>query len=297
MLDLSRRNFFKLTGIMGLTAATAGVPKLAEGEEALNQKSSKGMLIDISKCVGCKMCVLACQKQYNFPENIEATDLSTKNYTYVEQVKVKMGGEEKTKNVKRQCLHCVNPSCASSCLVGALVKTEEGAVNYEAWRCIGCRYCMLACPFNVIRYQWDKVNPFITKCTFCYKKLTENEQPACAGACPVQAITFGERDELLSKAEKLIKDNPEKYVPHIYGKSEIGGTAKMYLSDVPFEELGFRMDLGTTPKPDYTDKVLQKVPALAGGLGVFLTLSYYFTRNNNDELINNHGKGVEGDEI
>ncbi|MBS4025760.1 MAG: 4Fe-4S dicluster domain-containing protein [Clostridia bacterium] len=278
MLELTRRNFVKLTGIIGLTAATASVSKIAQGEEKINPETSKGMLIDISKCIGCKMCVTACQNKNGFPENPQATDLSPESWTYVKPVNINKGSEELQRNVKQQCLHCVNPSCASACLVGALVKTNEGAVNYEAWRCIGCRYCMIACPFNIPRYQWDKLNPFITKCLLCYDKLLENEQPACASQCPVKAITFGNRVELISYAEKLIKEIPDKYVPHIYGKSEVGGTAIMYIADIPFADLNFKMDLGTTPKSDYTDNVLAKVPAVAGGLGTILTLSYFLTR-------------------
>jgi formate dehydrogenase iron-sulfur subunit len=141
--------------------------------------------------------------------------------------------------VKRQCMHCVDPACVSACPVGALQKTDEGPVVYDCTRCIGCRYCMVACPFGVPKFEWGEPLPKIQKCTFCADRQAEGLEPACSAACPTGALTFGDRDALIAEAEARIEANPDLYVPHVYGRDEVGGTSWLYLSPVPFEELGF----------------------------------------------------------
>jgi formate dehydrogenase iron-sulfur subunit len=148
-------------------------------------------------------------------------------------------GQQHRVFVKRQCMHCQDPACVSACPVGALQKLENGAVVYDCSRCIGCRYCMVACPFGVPKFEWAEALPRIRKCTFCVDRQDRGLEPACAAACPTGALTFGDRDTLIADAEARIEADPERYVHHVYGKEEVGGTSWMYLSPVHFEELGF----------------------------------------------------------
>jgi formate dehydrogenase iron-sulfur subunit len=168
------------------------------------------------------------------------------------------------KPVKKQCMHCEEPACVSACPVGALVKQENGRVTYDENICIGCRYCMVACPFGVPKYNWDSANPKINKCAQNCLADGKRDKPACVSACPVQALTYGSREELLTIAQARIRENPGKYVNQVYGENEIGGTTMMYLSNTPFEALGFRIDLPEIALPRLTWDVQTKIP------GVFL---------------------------
>ncbi len=229
----------------------------------------KGLLIDITLCIGCEACVNACKEQYNLPEEVEPVLTATTWATL--ETKQKQNGDELY--VRRLCMHCEEPACASVCPVAAFRKTDTGAVIYDSKRCIGCRYCMVACPFSVPKYQWDKQFPLVQKCILCSDRIKDGEQTACAQACPTEATLFGEREKLLAIAKKRIRNDPDKYVPYIYGEHEVGGTSVMYLSDVPFEELGFRMDLTKKPLPSTTWGVMSLVPNIIslGGLGLFGT--------------------------
>jgi NAD-dependent dihydropyrimidine dehydrogenase PreA subunit len=176
-------------------------------------------------------------------------------------------------------MHCNEPACASACLVGALKKTPEGAVVYNKDICLGCRYCMIACPFNVPAYEYhDAFAPQVCKCDLCHERfITDHEPPACVSICPQEVMVFGKRDDLIDLARERIALHPEKYQDHIYGINEAGGTSWLYLSEVPFEDLGFPMDLGTKPYPEYTRGFLSMVPgvlilwpALLGGFHAFM---------------------------
>jgi Fe-S-cluster-containing dehydrogenase component len=162
--------------------------------------------------------------------------------------------------VKTQCMHCQEPACASACFVKALEKTSQGPVVYHEDRCVGCRYCMVACPFNMTKFEWDKAIPAIKKCIFCYERQLAGQPPACVEACPAGTLTFGKRKDLLELAKSRIYQNPDQYVHHVYGEHEVGGTSWLYLSSVPFEDVGFRTDLGTMPYPELTKSFLSAVP-------------------------------------
>jgi Fe-S-cluster-containing dehydrogenase component len=162
--------------------------------------------------------------------------------------------------VRRQCMHCLQPACAAACLTKAMAKTEEGPVVWNADKCMGCRFCMISCPFDVPKFEYDSANPRVLKCGMCWERLEEGELPACVKACPMKALTFGPRSELLEEARRRFYEAPDRYVHHIYGEHEAGGTSMLYLASVPFEQLGFRTDLGTTPYPDLTRGFLYSVP-------------------------------------
>ena len=223
--------------------------------------TSKGLLIDISKCVGCRECARACAEANKLPQE-EATELSATHYTVVQSY-----NEDQT-FVRRLCMHCNEPTCVSACLVGAFRKTETGAVLYDESKCIGCRYCMQACPFEVPRYEWSSLSPRIQKCRMCYERVAAGGKTACAEACQFGATTFGDRDELIKEARKRIDENPGTYVNHIYGLTEAGGTSVMFISNVPFEKLGFPMNLPNEPIPQLSWRVLSQIPKYSVAAGV-----------------------------
>ena len=219
---------------------------------------SKAILIDLTECIGCLSCEAACKQLHGFPPEPELK-LSPTAFTIVEQ--------HGDRFVRRMCMNCQDPACASACLVGALRKTELGPVTYDSAKCIGCRYCLVACPFNVPRYQWAKLAPFVTKCDMCYARQAKRQPPACVEACPVQASMVGGRDEILEEAQKRILAD-SKYVKHIYGSEEVGGTSVFYISDVPFEKLGFN-PVESQPMPVLTANALGDIPTVVmvgGGL-------------------------------
>jgi formate dehydrogenase iron-sulfur subunit len=227
---------------------------------------TKAILIDITKCIGCKSCEAACKQLHGFPQDTEAK-LSPTAYTIVE--------EHGDRFVRRMCMNCQDPACASACLVGALKKTDLGPVTYDSSKCIGCRYCLVACPFNVPRYQWAKLAPFVTKCDMCYARQVKGEPPACVEACPVQASIVGWRDEILEEAQRRILSD-SKYVKHIYGSDEVGGTSVFFISDVPFEKLGFG-NVQTQPMPVLTATALGDIPTVVMVGGGLLAGLYWIT--------------------
>ncbi|MBL0175311.1 MAG: 4Fe-4S dicluster domain-containing protein [Ignavibacteria bacterium] len=235
---------------------------------------SYALLIDLTGCVGCGECQRACQRSHGFPE-VEAKNLNDKNFTCLDQ-----HGDV---FVRRMCQHCEQPACASVCPVGALEKTKAGAVNYSADKCIGCRYCMLACPYDIPKYEWASNNPRVRKCTMCYDERTSKGQPtACSEACPVGATLFGKRDELLAEAHKRIGENPDKYVHRIYGEKEAGGASVLYLTSVPFEKLGFKTTLGNEALPEKTWNVLSKLPDVVATAGVLFSAVYWITHRRDE---------------
>ncbi len=235
----------------------------------LNNKKQNAFLIDMTKCTGCRGCQVAC-KQWNQLEAEETEFFSGEGYqnppamseytfTRIKFRDYQKNGQNEFAFYKEMCMHCDDPACASVCPVGAFEKTAEGPVIYKADRCIGCRFCMVACPFGVPKYEWSKGLPLVKKCTGCYSRIKEGMQPACATACPT-AITYGPREELIKIAEERMAKNPGKYVNKLYGKEEAGGTTVMYLTSLPFNELGFK-PVTLRPLPEYTWQALRFVPA------------------------------------
>jgi len=235
---------------------------------------SKAILVDTTRCIGCGACVAACKEVNGLPQN-EDTELTADTLNVVES--------HAGVFVRKFCMHCQDPTCASVCPVGALRKTAAGPVIYEADRCMGCRYCMMACPFSIPRYEWKLALPKVKKCTMCAARQAEGQQPACTEICPVQASIFGERSELLAEAEKRLRENPSGYVQHIYGKEEAGGTSVLYLSAVPFEALGFPANVPHDPLPLYTYRVLSKIPNVVTA-GALLLGGIWWITNRREEV-------------
>jgi formate dehydrogenase iron-sulfur subunit len=237
--------------------------------------TSKGLLIDISKCVGCRECARACAEANHLPQE-EAMELSATHYTVVKGLK------DDTVFVRRLCMHCNQPTCVSACLVGAFEKKETGAVLYDENKCIGCRYCMQACPFEVPRYEWGSLTPRVQKCRMCYERVAAGGQTACAEACVFGATTFGDRDELIKEARRRIDENPGQYVDYVYGLREAGGTSVMFLSAMPFAELGFPTNVPTEPIPDLSWRILSQIPKYTVAAGVVLFGIHWITARRTD---------------
>jgi formate dehydrogenase iron-sulfur subunit len=234
---------------------------------------SVGLLFDATRCVGCQACSAACKEQNALPLPVEPL---TTAYTWT--VVEKREGL----NVRRLCMHCLEPTCVSVCPVGALQKTAEGAVVYDGKRCIGCRYCIMACPFGVPKYQWDRAVPVVGKCMLCIDRLRAGEATACATVCPTGATSFGDRDALLREAHGRIAQNPQGYVGHIYGEQEAGGTSVLMLSSVPFDLLGLNTRLPRQPLPLLTWQVLSKVPDFVMLAGAFLFGVHWLTKRRDE---------------
>ena len=201
-----------------------------------------GLLYDTTKCIGCKACVAACREANGLEPDSAASgglyhapvDLSEKAKTVI---KVVNDGEHQS-FMKAQCMHCVDPACASACMLGAFKKREYGIVSYDVNYCIGCRYCEVACPYGVPKFEWSKAAPRMVKCELCNHRLAQGKQPACSEVCPRQAVIFGKRADLLLEAKRRLAASPGVYVPKVYGETDGGGTQCLYISHVPFEKLG-----------------------------------------------------------
>jgi formate dehydrogenase iron-sulfur subunit len=226
---------------------------------------SKAILYDATLCIDCKQCEQACAERNKLPYN-DAVAAEQAQSAH----KLTVVLDKKEKFMRRLCMNCSDPTCVSVCPVAALRKTAAGPVTYDANRCIGCRYCMLACPFDVPKYEWNALLPRMRKCDMCADRVEAGKPTACAEACPTGATKFGEREELIAEAQKRIHDSPDQYVHHIYGLSEVGGTSVLLLSSVPFEEFGYRTDVSREPLPMLTYRVLSRIPDLVGLGGVFL---------------------------
>jgi formate dehydrogenase iron-sulfur subunit len=243
-----------------------------------------GILTDITKCVGCRKCVKACQSMNMLtPETplnkAKPEELFDTRCTTIIQ---KKGPGEEPRFVRKHCRHCKKPSCVAVCPVGALKETKKGYVWYDKSICLGCRYCILACPYGIPRYEWHSRVPAVIKCTFCFERLNKGEEPACTEICPEKATIFGEREALLKEAKIRLADSSVGYVQKVYGEHEIGGTSVLYVSDIPLDFLGLRKDFNNEPLPELTWDILKQTPAITGVMGVSLTGIYWLTKRKND---------------
>ncbi len=241
---------------------------------------SYGMLIDTTMCVGCGQCSEACQTQ-NKLEVKKYDRLNAKAWTVLT--------EKEGVNVRRQCFHCNEPACASVCPVGALVKNAEGPVSYDVDKCMGCRYCMMACPYQVPTYEWTSVNPAVKKCIMCKERVVAGKPTACSEACPTGATLFGKRDELIAEAYKRIAAEPKKYVNAIFGEKEAGGTAVLYLASVEFAKLGFPTNLPEHGLPHLTWEAISEIPAIVTA-GVPFLGGIWWICNRRDQVAEDEGR-------
>jgi len=268
---MDRRGFIKTTLVAG-AAAIAG--EEVEARERPKTEEFVGVLVDTTRCIGCRACEVACSEEHDLfiPDVLNDGALESQRETSDKQWMVvnKFDTEKGDVFVKKQCMHCYQAACAIACPTEAMNQTMKGPVIWDGGKCIGCRYCMISCPFNVPKFEYNEWNPKIQKCTMCFERLEAGQKPACVKACPTDTLMFGTRVKNLEIARHRIYSHPDKYVHHIYGEHEVGGTGWIYLAAVPFDQLGFRTDLGNTAYPEYTKEFLYAVPMILFGVPAFL---------------------------
>jgi len=245
---------------------------------------SFGILFDSTRCIACGGCSAACKEQNALPLPVEEQPTA---YTWT-VVQRRAGA-----NVRRMCMHCLSPTCVSVCPVGAMRKSPQGPVTYDADRCIGCRYCIMACPFGVPKYQWDRPVPVVGKCVMCASRIREGQAPACAAVCPTGATIFGEREVLVREARARMSREPSRYVDRIYGLDEAGGTSVLMLAGVPFDQLGLPDHLPEEPLPLLTWRVLSHVPDFVPVAAAFLYGVHWITKRREYVRLVDGGEPVE----
>ena len=297
MKKIDRRTFLKGGLAGGVAASMAMAKKASAGAHNFDHYPDKamGVLVDLTRCVGCRTCEAACNKEQGLPEPEKPFDdysvfdeihhgqkRRTDEALYTVVNRYDIPGLDHPLFRKFQCNHCLEPTCLTACFVNAYTKTPEGAVIYNPDVCVGCRTCMIACPFYVPTFKYSSPFPRIMKCIFCYDtRLKYGRPPACVEACPQQALTFGKRKDLVKLGHERIRENPGKYVDHIYGEHEAGGTSWMYLSSVPFDQVGFDTHLQNDPILYNVKDFLAMVPmVLTIWPGLFVGFHLLATKKN-----------------
>lgn len=293
---MDRRRFLKSLGV-GILGAAGGAltARRSKASEMVSEsgKEFKGVLVDTTRCIGCRSCEEACAEVHGLPvpdigDNSvfkEKRDTSTTQLTVVNRYETERGAFF----VKRQCMHCGQPGCVAACLVKAMQKHDEGPVTW-ATNCMGCRYCMVSCPFDIPKFEYNSWNPKIQKCNLCWEeRVKDGGIPGCVEACPTETLLFGTKRELVEEARYRIYREPKKYFNYIYGENDVGGTSWIYLSAVPFEQIGFRTDLGTVAYPEYSTGFLYSVPIVLILWPAFLMGLSYLTRRE-EEIEKKEGK-------
>lgn len=290
MKKTSRRQFFKV--------AAAGAAILAGSSRASAEQHQKinnntlAMLYDATKCVGCKACMSACKRvngDYGSLSYERASfdqdglwdapqDLSGSTRTLIKLFKE---SEREWSYVKYSCMHCQKPSCVSVCPVAAMTRDPQtGVVDYNKDTCIGCRYCQVACAFNIPKFQWDRAIPQIVKCDLCKNtNLRQKGISACAEVCPAGAILFGKRGDLLEEAHKRLQENPGKYLNHVYGEKEAGGTNHLYLASMQFNKLGLPVLKDEAPA-EFSEKIQHTIyKGFVAPVALYGTLCWIAVKN------------------
>jgi formate dehydrogenase iron-sulfur subunit len=228
-----------------------------------------GILLDVTRCTGCSQCIEACTQANSLKAEARQPQqtgdgLSARRWSSIVQ-------SPQGQPVRKFCRHCLEPACVSVCPVGAMYKTKEGPVLYDSSKCMGCRYCMMACPFGIPRYEWDSPAPLVRKCTLCSERLAVGQQPACVEACAEQAMVFGERSALLELAHSRLAQAPSRYLPKVYGETDFGGTSVLYISNEDLDFLALNGGGGDAPLPELSWNWLGKVPAVSVAAGGLMT--------------------------
>ncbi len=278
-MSLNRRNFFKACGAAGAAMALGHKAQAATAHE--ENPEFMGVLYDASRCVGCQTCEFSCvdSHEMEFPE--DAPDFGIKrrldqhSRTIVNWHELPDGGEGYS---KEQCMHCNEPACATACLTNALVKTKEGPVIWREDKCMGCRFCMVSCPFDIPKTEYESTNPRIIKCNMCQHTWADGGSPACAMDCPYDALHFGTRRELLDEARRRMLENPDTYYPHIYGEKEAGGTCWLVISPVPVNQIGFNNKIHKKSYPGLTKGFVSSIAPVDLLLPAFLLGVYEATK-------------------
>ena len=305
-MALDRRSVLKgafaagAAGAVGMTGA--GPARASERAEA--PPDAVGLLYDSTKCIGCKTCVVACQDANGLPRDTRQDPLHDAPIDLNDRAKtvIKLFRDDDDGRVaffKAQCMHCIDPGCVNACMLGALQKREHGIVTWDPNRCIGCRYCQIACSFNVPKFQWESAAPKIIKCEMCNHRLAEGLEPACTTVCPASAVIFGKRADLLAEAKQRIADHPGRYQDHVYGETEGGGTQCLVLapSNVDYTELGLP-DLGDQPTAHLSRTVQHTVyKGFIAPVALYGLLGFVLWKNRRQEALGDgQGEGQSEEE-
>ena len=283
-MPLDRRDFLKTLGIAGSGLLLGRSPARAS-TAARSDKEFMAVLYDSTRCIGCQSCEFACAEANSLeeptgePEIGVLRDTDEKHRTVVNLFNTSKGEFF----AKKQCLHCNQPACDAACLTQAMHKTEEGPVIWRGDKCMGCRFCMISCPFDVPKFEYFSANPKIEKCDMCRDRQLAGDMPACVEACPAEALSFGTRREMLAEAHRRIAENPDLYVDHIYGDTEAGGTGWLYLSAVPFEEIGMKTNVRHESYPKLTKGFISSIAPVDILLPAALLGIYEASRSKDEE--------------
>jgi len=287
---MKRRDFLSLLSVGAAAGAASVLPSKAQaaGGEFKGYPESNAILTDLTKCIGCRKCEEACSVVNDLPAPAKLGDTGifdkkrrTKASSFTVVNRYAVGGKDVFRKI--QCMHCQEPACATACFVKAFTKNPDGSVTYNPAYCVGCRYCMVACPFNIPAYDYNKaLDPQVRKCTMCHSRQQEGKLPGCVEACPTGALIFGKRKDILEIARKRIAEHPERYINHIYGEHEMGGTAWLTISGVDFSKVGMREDLGSKAAAEYTTGVLGALPMVVGFWPVVLGGAYYMNKRRDE---------------
>lgn len=329
-MDINRRDFLKTVAGGGLLLASQAAPAVASMPAELPPEAV-GILYDATLCIGCKSCMVNCKKYNSVPggalysEGMEGIPyelttpekiwdapqyLSSKTLNIIKAYKSGTGlNKDEAANgysfVKQHCFHCISPACVSVCPVGALKKDPvNGVVSYEENRCIGCRYCQLACPFRIPAYEFEKALPQVRKCQLCHHRFEEGKYSACCEYCPTGASIFGKVVDLRKEAQRRLElrtgqeyDFPvqtvdasfkmrrpvSRYLNHIYGMKEAGGTQYMLLAGVPFDLIGFDKNVTDDVLPKLTWAYISKIPAVIAGVIIAGAATWAITSRKKDK--------------
>ena len=279
-MGLRRRGFLKLLGVTGLTLAIGD--SLATESKSGNEVEFSGVLYDSTRCVNCRTCEEVCAKAHSLPEPLPSNKIAAVRKTD-ETCNTVVNTFQTPKGevyIKRQCMHCNEPACAAACLTKAMCKNKTGAVTWDADKCMGCRYCMVSCPFDSPKFEYHSANPKIQKCDMCFGRAQTEKSPACVANCPNEALLYGKRRDLIKEARKRICEKPELYHDQIYGEHEAGGTGWLYLSPVSFEQLGLNNTLQKSSYPELTKGFLYTVPSVFVLVPTLLLGIHQATKNN-----------------
>ncbi|MBX3008824.1 MAG: 4Fe-4S dicluster domain-containing protein [Melioribacteraceae bacterium] len=265
MKEISRRNFLKFAGVSSATVLAAGDKPVKAAPKNILADNRMGALVDTTTCIGCRKCEWACKTAHDMPTpsiDTYADRMVFNKMRRPDDTALTIVNEYKNDaanqfpiNVKFQCMHCDRPACVSACIVGAFTKEENGAVIWDTDKCIGCRYCMVACPFQIPAFEFSEVlKPDIKKCDFCFDRTQQGLIPACSEICPMEVITYGRRKDLIDAAHQKIKNYPDRYLNHVFGEEEVGGTSWLYLASKDFNKIGFPK-LGKDPAPGVSEAI------------------------------------------
>lgn len=297
-MGIGRRGFMKIAGVGAGMAGVSAASASTEGASA--GMDGPGVLVDTTLCVGCRACEAACSETNELPPPPESDavmdqrrDTAPQAFTVVNRAQTADG---KQVFAKKQCMHCEAPGCASACPVRAMDKLPSGPVVWDGAACLGCRYCMIACPFDVPKYEYDSWNPRVRKCTFCADRQAKGLKPACTEVCPTGALTFGRRGPLLDEAKRRIYTTAGKYSTRVYGEHEAGGTSFIYLTapGIDLATLGLRTDVPHLRLPDLTSGALSAPPFVMTLWPPLLMGLYAFSKRREEVKGDDTGHGPKG---